>query len=141
MTRAPRPRAGIVSIWVLIVLTVLTGLAGTATWQYLTGRRVLRDRQQALQATWLTRSGIEIAAAHLLADPAYRGETLTPVPNGTVEVKIERGEGDTFRVTATGQALGSRQPHVRTSSRTFRRVLEGGKAKLEVVVPADGLAP
>ena len=98
---------------------------------------MLRDRQQALQATWLARSGVEIAAARLLADPAYRGETLELIPSSKVEVAIERipADGDTYRVTATGQTLASRQPHVRTSSRTFRRVLDGGKARVEVVLP------
>jgi type II secretory pathway component PulK len=53
-------RRGIASIWVLVVLSVLAALTTTATWQYLAGRRVLRDRQHALQAGWLARSGIEI---------------------------------------------------------------------------------
>lgn len=139
MTRAPQSRAGIASIWVLVVLSVLTVLAGTAAWQYLAGRRVLRDRQQALQATWLARSGVEIAAARLLADPAYKGETLEPIPSSKVEVAIERlpGEGETYRVTATAQALASHKPHVRTSSRTFRRVVDGDKVRVEVVIPGE----
>lgn len=131
-------RKGIVSIWVLVVLSVLAGLTATATWQYLVGRRVLRDRQHALQAGWLARSGIEIAAARLLTDPKYRGETLELIDEGKVQVEIERlpGEAELFRINATAKVPASPKGHVRSTSRTFRRVPDGEKVRLEVVAEA-----
>lgn len=133
MTHAPRSRSGIVSVWVLVVLSVLTGLSATAAWQYLAGRRVLRDRENALQASWLARSGVEIAAAHLLADPKYRGETLDLLPDSRVEVQIEpvADAADTYRIHATAKMPASRRPHVRSASRTFHRTEADGKARLE----------
>jgi type II secretory pathway component PulK len=135
MTHAPRSRSGIVSIWVLIVLSVLTALSATVAWQFLAGRRVLRDRQNALQASWLARSGVETAAAHLLADSKYRGETLELLPDSRVEVQVEALADDSYRIHATARMPASRQGHVRTSSRTFHRTEAGGKARLEVVSP------
>lgn len=128
-----KPRRALISVWVLVVLSVLTALTATATWQYLAGRRMLRDRQQAQQATWLARSGIELAAAHLLADPNYRGEKLTPLEDSQVQVEVTVGKDGQLEVTATARYPASKQPHVRTATRVFRRMADNEKTRLEVV--------
>jgi type II secretory pathway pseudopilin PulG len=135
MKHSSMKRSGIVSIWVLVVLSVLAAMTATATWQYLAGRRLLRERQQALQAGWLARSGVEIAAARLLADPKDPGETLELIPESQVQVAIERlpGDAEQFRIVATARYPTSPKGHVRSSSRTFRRVMEGEKVRVEVV--------
>ena len=54
------------------------------------GRRVRRARQNRVQAEWLARSAIELAAAKILADPKeYRGENVELIPNSKVIILVE----------------------------------------------------
>ena len=45
---------------------------------------LLTDRQKQLQAVWLARAGVELAAARLLSNPAdYKSESLALFPGPT----------------------------------------------------------
>jgi len=84
-----RPRRGIAAVWALVVLAVLTVVIGVITWQSVTGFRRADHRQAQLQALWLARSGVELAAARLLANPAgYTGETLELIPRSQVRIEV-----------------------------------------------------
>lgn len=97
--RFPR---GVAAVWAVVVLAILSLLLTGITRQLLTTRQVLRQREQRVQADWLARAGIELAAARLLGDPStYNGETLEPIPNGRVKIEVrpEKDQSDTFVVT------------------------------------------
>src|SRR5262245_47398239 len=68
MTTRQHSRAGVATIWVLVVLSALVAVIATTTSTYVMVRRAQRNREYKLQSEWLARSGIELAAARLLAD-------------------------------------------------------------------------
>jgi hypothetical protein len=76
-------------MWMVVVLAVLTAVVGAITWQHLTARRLLDQRHQQLQAVWLARAGLELAAARLLADPAgYTEESVALLPEAQVRITV-----------------------------------------------------
>jgi hypothetical protein len=127
-------RRGVASIWLLIVLALLTVLLTITTKDLLQNRRALTSRGNRMQAAWLARAGVEIAAAHLLdKDDAWKGGAVELLPAGKVriEVKPMKGSADVFEVASEGQfpsddPRGSKQ----TSRRRFRRVTEGNRVRL-----------
>jgi hypothetical protein len=84
-------RRAVATVWMLVVLAVLTAVLGTTTWQHLTARRLLDQRHQQLQAAWLARAGVELAAARLLINPAdYTGESVAILPEAQVRITVRR---------------------------------------------------
>jgi hypothetical protein len=89
-------------MWTVIVLTVLAGLSAVIAAQHLAGRRQLDHREKQLQADWLARAGVELAAARLLTGPAgYTGEELSPLSGSQVRITVRR-EPDAPAVAAFG---------------------------------------
>jgi Tfp pilus assembly protein PilX len=117
-----RNRRGIAAVWVLVVFAVFTVLSAGLLRQAVYGRRAQAAREARAQATWLARSGVELAAARLAADgDRYTGEEVKPLP-GSVLTITAAPDGTTngaFRVTVEARfhpPAGS--PVVRTVSRT-----------------------
>lgn len=141
MRRLPSTRAlshrGFASIWVVVVMGVLTSILGLLTVQMLTNRRVLDLRQNQAQSLWLARAGIELAADRLLADPAnYKGESLELIPESKVRIEVQavKDEPNTFEVTSEASYPVARAgTATRSESRRFRRIVEKGQVHLEVV--------
>jgi hypothetical protein len=131
------PRHGLASLWALVVLALLTALLASTTAQVLRTRRVLDHRKNEMQAAWLARSGLELAAGRLLADPVgYKGETVEIVPGSQVrvEVRAEGDKGDTFLVISEAQFPTKGTPTTKLSlTRRFRRFVDKDQAHLEVV--------
>lgn len=101
-----RRRAGVAVLWALIVLGVLAVTSAAAAWQFTAARRVLERRQYKVQALWLARSGGELAAARLLADPnGYAGEEVEPIPEGRVKIAVEKDAArpDGYRIKCEAQ--------------------------------------
>lgn len=121
----------------MVALVVVAAVAAAITWQCLAGRRLLERRQNQLQAEWLARAGVELAADRLLTDPSgYKGETVEIVPEGRVrvEVRAEPGEANVFQVTSEARYPGEgRDAVLRSAHRSFRRVTRGNAVRLEVV--------
>jgi len=121
----------------VVALAVATVLAGTITWQCLAGRRVLDCRQHQLQAEWLARAGVELAAARLLADPTgYTGEAVELIPGSQVRIAIraEQGAPNVFRVTSEARySKDGTSPVMRSVTRSLRRMGQGKEARIEIV--------
>jgi hypothetical protein len=100
-----QPRSGITVMWVLVILTVIAATSATAAWQFSTGRRLLERRQNRVQAIWLARSGGELAAARLLQQPAYTGETVAPIAESKVRITVEKdaARANTFKIRCEAQ--------------------------------------
>jgi len=90
------PRGGFVLAVVMVGLTVVSAMticwAKTAVMEH----RALRTQQRQLQAEWLAASAIDRAAASLLANPKYTGETwqitagdLGPRASGSAVIRVE----------------------------------------------------
>jgi hypothetical protein len=124
----------VASIWLLFVLALLTLLFALVAKDQLLSRHALASRGNQLQASWLARTGVEIAAAHLLdKKDTWKGETFELFPGGKVrvEVKSVKGSGDVFDVVSEGNfpAADARAPR-ETITRRFRRVVEEGRIRL-----------
>jgi hypothetical protein len=136
-------RTGAVLLWALIVLSVLAVTSATAAWQIGAARRGLTLRQNRLQAEWLARSGCELAAARLLADPAgYTGESVELIPEATVRVTVEKDadKPDTYRVRCeTNYPVGDRTELSRAATRRVTIRTDGGRRKVEMTT--DDPAP
>src|SRR3954447_4689432 len=127
--RAPVSRRGAALVIALVALAFVTVVMASLTWQCLASRQLVERRQNQLQAEWLARSGLELAAARLLADPAgYQGEAVELIPGGQVriEVRNEASAPDVFRVTSEGRFPGDGLESVlRSVTRSFRRTTRG----------------
>ena len=132
-----RDRRGVALLAAMIALVILTSMLAAIAWQITANRRVNLHRENELEATWLARSGIEHAAARLLADPAgFSDEEIELMPRATVQISVirEAGATDVFRVTSEALYLASsREPIVRTETRWFRRIADGETVRLEYV--------
>jgi hypothetical protein len=128
-------RRGVATVWMLIVLAVLSALLTAITWQHLSGRRTLDQRQKQLQAVWLARAGVELAAARLLSNPAeYKAESLSLFPGSEVRltVRTEPNMPNTFVVTSEAHyRTDEPQPVTRVLTRQFRRVVDKERVRLE----------
>jgi hypothetical protein len=137
-------RSGAALLWALVVLGVLAVTSATAVWQIGAARRGLSLRQNRLQAVWLARSGFELAAGRLLADPAdYSGETLELVPESRVRVIVEKDstQPDTYRVRAEATfPVGDRTEVSRSLTRRIAIRADGDRKRIEVL-PDDEAPP
>jgi hypothetical protein len=118
----------------VVILALVSAMAGVIAWQTSAARRLLDDHQQQLQAAWLARAGIEQACARLLAEPdKYAGETIEPIPRGTVHIAIAREPKTPGLVRLTSEArypADAPQPKLRTLTAEVRRT--GGNLQLKV---------
>src|SRR5262249_28299 len=132
-------RSGFALIWAIVILSILTVVMALVTRMSVTAMRLADRRQQQLQADWLARSGGELAATRLLGDPkGYEGETVELIPDGKVRIAIQTKADapGTYRVTCEARYPAEEPDAVlRKATRTFRRVTEKDRTRLEVVTP------
>lgn len=129
--------SGLVTVWALVILAVVTAFTAVATWQMLTNRHSLGDYEHHLQTAWAARAGCERAVARLLAAPeGYDGEIISPVRSTRVQVSVKKvpGRPDVFRITSEARYPDEGpRPYVRTAVRSVRRVTSGGVSRIEPV--------
>lgn len=136
MSRAAHCRRGLAAIWALVILAVITVLMTLITWQGLAGLRQAERREHQLQADWLARSGLEAAAARLLAADDFKGETLEPLARSRVTITVDAKPDapGLFRITSEARyPVEGRLSVVRTAARVFRRIVDKDRVRVEVV--------
>ncbi len=116
-------RAGMAIILILVALAVLTIVLSVATSQALAQRRLAQQRARQLQADWLARAGIELAAARLLGQPgAFTTEHKDLAPDALVRVVVEKTGDNVFDVRAeTEIKSGDAIAVIRSARVRFRR--------------------
>jgi hypothetical protein len=133
-------RSGLASLWAIVVLTVVGTMLTCITAQLFSNRGDLEQRQFHMQARWLARGGLELAAERLLADAAsYKGETSAPLANSSVKISITpvAGDKDQYQVTSEARYPTEGRKGVMVAlQRRFRRIVEGGQVKLTTVQAA-----
>ena len=85
-------------MWALVIITVLAMMAATAAWQCMAGRSGIDQRQHQMEALWLARSGAELAAERLTANPEYGGETVALQPGTTCVIAVTKEADGRFRI-------------------------------------------
>jgi uncharacterized membrane protein len=136
-TQTSKARRGLALLVVFAVMAVLSVVLATVTFNAVAQRNMAQQRQHRLQADWLARAGIDLAAARLLEKPAAFTEELTElVPGAKVGIVVaDLGKGE-FSVTADAESGRDEELLVvRSAIRHFRRTEENGSTRLEVVVP------
>jgi hypothetical protein len=129
-------RHGAALIGVVVAIAVVSVLLAAITWQNVANRRLVQRRHHQLQSAWLARSGVETAVAKLLNDPAYKGETIKPVESSKVKIAVvpEKGKANLFRITSEARFPDHQsEVVVRSVTREFRRIVDGGKVRMETV--------
>ena len=125
-------RAGAALLLLLMVLGLLALLLGSITIQIAANRRMLLRREHQMQALWLARSGVELAAAKWLADPqAYKGEKTAIIPESQVEIVVAVDKDHVIVTSEARYPADGPSPVVRAESCRFRRVQDGAKLRLE----------
>jgi type II secretory pathway pseudopilin PulG len=136
-----RPRSGIAILWALVVLSVLGVMSASVAWHFVAVRRTLEGRQNRIQALWLARSGAELAAARLLADPdGYAGEVVEPIPEGQVRITVEKDPDrpNTYRIRCEAHyPAGDLRPVGLTLTWSATRQTDPAGVRLELVAPGE----
>jgi hypothetical protein len=136
--RNDQRRTGAALMWVLVILAVLSVTSATAVWQIGAARRGLALRHNRLQAVWLARSGCELAAARLLADPeGYTGESIETIADAKVKIAVERDASrpDAYRVRCEARyPVGDRSEVSRSTSRLVTRRTDGDRRTIEMTL-------
>ncbi|HEV3203000.1 MAG TPA: hypothetical protein VGY77_01395 [Gemmataceae bacterium] len=132
-------RRGVAAIWALVVLAVLVIVIGLLAVQTANGIRGADHHHHQIQTLWLARSGVELAAARLLANPAdYNEETLEIISRSQVHIDLHKtsDKPDIFRITCEARfPTDEPRPVLRSHSVRFRRIIEKDQVRLEVVPP------
>jgi hypothetical protein len=128
-------RIGVALVLALAVMAVLTVVLSVLAVQVVSQRQMVRQRHKQLQADWLARAGVELAAARLLKNPGGFNEVHNElVPDATVRVTVEKTDGDDYLVTADAAVSAEEgSPVERTASARFRRTESGGLVRLEAL--------
>ena len=135
------PRAGIAVLWALVVLSVLGVMSASVAWHFVAVRRTLEGRQNRLQTLWLARSGAELAAARLLADPdGYTGEAVEPIPDGQVRITVAKdpAQPGTYRIRCEAHyPAGDTRAAGLTLTWTATRPADPAGVRLELIDPGE----
>ena len=128
-----RSRPGMLLIAALVVLAVLTILLTVVTVQIVKQRQFVQQRQRQLQADWLVRAGVELAAARLLASPAaFSAEEEELAPAAKVRIVVEKAAADSYQVSVEATVgIGEGPAVVRSGTRLFRRSADGATIRLQ----------
>lgn len=128
-------RRGVALIAVVVTLAFISFLLVTIARQNLAHRAYLVQREHLLEADWLARAGIELAASKLLADPTYAGETAAIVKHAEVRIEIrnQRVPADLLVITCETRVPAEGRGVSRSATRQVRRVVRDGETRLETV--------
>lgn len=125
-------RKGVALITALVVMAVLAIVLAVVTVQVVAQHNLLRQRERQLQADWLARAGVELAAARLLDSPKeFSEERRDLAAAGKVKIEVKKA-GEIFVVSAEADAaLPEEKPVIRTAGSRFRRTDQGGVIRLQ----------
>jgi hypothetical protein len=127
-------RPGVAIIMALVLMAVLAVVFTAVTWQVVSQRRLLRERERQLQAVWLARAGLEIAAGRLLDSPVPFPEENYVLPDARVHIVVEKKGDDLYAVSAAVE-LGTQEdplPVARDLNSYIRRSDKSGIITLHV---------
>ena len=132
MAKPIHRRRGITLILALVLMATLTVIFAVLTIEVVSQHRMLAGRQRQLQASWLARSGVELAVARLLEKPgAFVEDNKDLLPDALVRVEVKEAEKDKFLINVDVR-LGEEdeRPVAATTSRRFRRTEGDGTIRL-----------
>jgi hypothetical protein len=128
-------RRGIASVWALVVIAVTSALICTAVLQLANARKQVDDERTRMQTRWLLRSGFELAADRLLANPEkYQGETVALLPGTEVKIHVEKPStmDGAYRINCVAKSVDGSKAVVFSDHRLLKleKTAKGTTAKL-----------
>jgi hypothetical protein len=126
-------RPGVAIIMALVLMAVLAVVLTAVTWQVVSQRRLLRTRERELQAVWVARAGLEIAAGRLLDSPVPFPEENYIMPDAKVHIVVEKKGDELYAVSATVE-LGTQDdplPVARNLNTHLRRIDKNGAVTVQ----------
>ena len=122
-SHAASSRRGVAAIIVIAVLAMTMAFAGVWARRIVMERRAARRAEEQQQARWLAEAGVRRAAARLLADPSYTGETwliaaaeIDRPSAAEIDISIEPGDSAMAPATLVAKARYPRdEPRVRST--------------------------
>jgi hypothetical protein len=118
----------------IAALAAATIILSVITLELLAERQSLGRRQDRLQAEWLARAGLELAADRLLEKPAaFTEDNRELLPDARVRVTVEQEGSDVYAVTAEAEVGSRDRMVVRTAHARFRRTASGGAVRLDTL--------
>lgn len=88
MRKTTRPRQGIASAWLLVMIVLVTSVSALVASEILKSREFAARRESELRAEWLARGALEYGLLRLGDEPKA----------GSVELPLERSSGTTASV-------------------------------------------
>jgi len=121
---------------VVVILAVLAAVTAGLACAITADRQILDNHQHRLQATWLARSGLELACSRLLAGAKdYTGGSVELIPKSQIRIEVhpEKDSPQSFLVTCTARYPEGMKDGVEiTLKRHLKRVTTGGRVTIEV---------
>jgi len=134
MKQTKHHRKGAALIMAIVAMAAVTIILSVIVTQVVAQRQMVRQRHRQMQAEWLARAGVELAAARLLqsAEP-FKDDDQEFVTDSKVHVAVEKA-GDVYVVTVQAEVgLAGPRGVKRDATRLFRRSEKDGVARLEAV--------
>ena len=132
-----RRRRGMALVAALVTLAIVSTLMASIAWHITANRRMAEHRRHRIQAGWLARGGLELAAAGLLGDPErYKGESAKPIEQSQVRITVEpeAGSKDVYKVVSEARyPTNMRNVVVHSVTRRMHRVVDGEQVRIEVL--------
>jgi type II secretory pathway component PulK len=128
-------RKGIALLMALVAMAIVTLAMTMLVTQIVAQRRLVQQRQRQLQAEWLARAGVELAAARLLdSAAAFSDDKQEVLPDTKLKIAVEKSGADAFTVAVEAQVGLQDGPAVfRRVNARFRRSDKSGAVRLEAI--------
>jgi Tfp pilus assembly protein PilX len=128
-------RTGVALVIALVLMATLAVIMAVLAMQLFSQRQMARQRHNQLQAEWLARAGVEVAAARILEKPASFTEEQTDLaPDSKVRIVVEKTGDNIYQVTTEAEVGTEEKPVVvRTAGVQFRRMVADGAVRLEAL--------
>ncbi len=125
-------RRGIVLVMALVVMATLIVVLAVIAKEIVHERLMLEMRERRVQAQWLARAGVEVAAATLLESPepfTLKEEKLAP--DCVVQISVTKDQGGAFAVAVEAQCGEDARSAAISLERRFDRMQGNGLIHLK----------
>jgi hypothetical protein len=132
---ANKSRRGVALVMALVLIAVLSLILGVVTLQVVSERKLIHDRQRHLQAAWLARSGVELAAARLLKSPdGFKAIEEKLLADAKVAITVEKTDKGLYTVSVEAE-VGPEEEKLSTSTANvrLRRIENEGRMRIQIV--------
>ena len=126
MRKAIRQRRGVASIWLLVMIVLITSVSALVASEILKSRELANKRESELRAEWLARGALEYGLRQL-GDNPKAGTAEIPADSaaaGKASVAWKPGDNGTWNLRA--EAIAGQIPALKRCAFTMPAIRKGG---------------